>query len=208
MVLSTRKHYSFKWRVFESWCLVHAVDPVNCPVGSVLEFLQHKVSAEVAATTLRVYVAAIAARRDSDDVPLGRHNLVSSFMRWAKPLRPVHPPSFPSWDLSVVLKGLLEPPFEPLESAPMRILTLKVTHLLALASFKRVGDLQALSVCESCTEFAPGLVKAFLRPRPGYVPKVISSSFLSQVVVLQAFSPSSPLRVRVMIFICSALLEL
>ncbi len=37
--LSTRKLYSSKWRVFESWCLVHAVDPVNCPVSSVLEFL-------------------------------------------------------------------------------------------------------------------------------------------------------------------------
>ncbi len=102
----------------------------------------------------------------------------------------VCPPSFPSWDLSVVLKGLLEPPFEPLESAPMRILTLKVILLLAVDSFKCVGDLQAQSVCESGTAFAPGLVKAFLRPRRGYVPKVLSTSFRSQVVVLQAFSPS------------------
>ncbi len=65
-------------------------------------------------------------------VPLARNRLVSSFMRGAKRLRPVRPPSFTSWDLSVVLKGLLEPPFEPLESAPVRILTLKVTLLLAL----------------------------------------------------------------------------
>ncbi len=156
-----------------------------------LEFLQ-KFLAGAAATTLRAYVAAIAARRDSDDVPLARRRLVSSFMRGAKRLMPVRPPSFISWDLSVVLKGLLRlPPFEPLESPPVRILTLKVTLLLALASFKRVGDLQALSVSESCTEFALGLVKAFLRPRPGYVPKVLSTSFRSQVVVLQAFSPSS-----------------
>ncbi len=88
-------------------------------------------------------------------------------MHGAKRLRPVRPPSFPSWDLSVVLEGLLEPPFEPLESAPVRILTLKVTLLLALASFKHVGDLQGLSVSEFCTEFSLGLVKAFLRPRPG-----------------------------------------
>ncbi len=143
--LSTRKRYSSNWRVFESWCLVNAMDPVNCPVGSVLEFLQHKFSAGVTATTLRVYVAAIAARRDSDNIPLGKHNLVSSFMCGAKHLRPVRPPSFPSSDLSVVLKGLLKPPFEPLESAPVMILTLKFTLLLALDSFKHVGDLQALS---------------------------------------------------------------
>ncbi len=112
-------------------------------------------------------------------------------MHGVKRLSPVRHPSFPSWDLSVVLKGLLEPPFGPLQSAPMRILTLKITLLMALASFKHVGDLQALSVSKSCTEFAPGLVWAFLRPRPGYVPKVLSTSFRSQVVVLQAFSPSS-----------------
>ncbi len=59
--LSTRKLYSSKWRVFESWCLANAVDPVYCPVGSVLKFLQHKFSAEEAPTSLRVYVMAIAA---------------------------------------------------------------------------------------------------------------------------------------------------
>ncbi len=40
--LSTMKLYSSKWKVFESWGLVHAVDPVlpsYCPVSSVLEFL-------------------------------------------------------------------------------------------------------------------------------------------------------------------------
>ncbi len=144
-------------------------------VGSVLEFLQHKFSAGAAATTLRVYIVAIAVRRDLDDVLLGRHCLVSSSILGAKR---VCPPSFPSWDLSVVLKGFLELPFDPLESATVRILTLNVTLLLALASFKRVGDLQALSVSESCTEFAPGLAKAFLRPRPGYDPKFSLHHFI------------------------------
>ncbi len=35
---ATRKLYSSKWGVFESWCLARAIDPVNCPVGPVLEF--------------------------------------------------------------------------------------------------------------------------------------------------------------------------
>ncbi len=42
---ATRKLYSSKWKVFESWCLTYAVDPVNCSVGSVLEFLQEKLAA-------------------------------------------------------------------------------------------------------------------------------------------------------------------
>ncbi|KAI2647572.1 Plipastatin synthase subunit B [Labeo rohita] len=61
---STRRLYSSK---------SHAVDPVNYPIGPVLEFLQEKLAAGAAATTLRVYVAAIAARRELDEVPLGRH---------------------------------------------------------------------------------------------------------------------------------------
>ncbi len=61
-VPSTRKLYSSKWKVFESWGLAHAVDPANCPIGSVLEFLQDKLAAGTAASTLRVYVVAIATR--------------------------------------------------------------------------------------------------------------------------------------------------
>ncbi len=164
---ATRKLYSSKWGVFESWCLTRAIDPVNCPVGPVLEFLQERLTARAADTTLRVYVAAIAARRELDEIPLGRHRMVSAFMRGARRLRPVRPTAVPSWDLSVVLEGLVTAPFEPLESASDRILTLKVVLLLALTSLKRVGDLQDFSVSETCMDFAPGLVKVTLRPRPG-----------------------------------------
>ncbi len=59
---ATRKLYSSKWGIFESWCSVRAIDPVNCPVGPVLQFLQERLTTGAAATTLRVYVAAIAAR--------------------------------------------------------------------------------------------------------------------------------------------------
>ncbi len=186
---TTRKLYSSMWGVFESWCLARAIDPVNCPVGPVLEFLQERLTAGAAATTLRVYVAANAAQRDLDEIPLGRHRMVSAFMRGVRRLRPVLPTAVPSWDLSVVLEGLVTAPFEPLESVSERILTLKVTLLLALTSLKRVGDLQAFSVSETCMDFAPGLVKVTLRPRPGYIPKVLSTSFRSQVVTLHSFHP-------------------
>ncbi len=134
-------------------------------------------------------------------------------MRGVRRLKPVRPTAVPSWDLSVVLEGLVTAPFEPLESASERIMTLKVTLLLALTSLKRVGDLQALSVSEICIDFAPGLVKVTLRPRPGYIPKVLSTSFHSQVVTLHSFHPSpfassedeKPLlRVRMRNFTCSA----
>ncbi len=61
--------------------------------------------------------------------------------------------------------------------------------LLAILSLKRVDDLQALSMAPLCLDFAPGMVKAFLHPRPGYVPKV--PTVVPWPIVLQAFCPPS-----------------
>ncbi|KAL0177345.1 hypothetical protein M9458_026239, partial [Cirrhinus mrigala] len=185
---STRKLYALKWKLFTSWCGRRQQDPVNCPVGSVLEFLQDRLSAGLTHSTLKVYVAAIAAyHAPLGGLSVGRNPLVTRFLRGALRLRPPVRPRVPPWDLSVVLEALCRPPFEPVEEIPDRFLTVKTVLLLALSSLKRVGDLQALSVAPSFLNFAPGLSKAFLYPRPGYVPKVPSST--PRPVVLQAFCP-------------------
>ena len=51
----------------------------------------------------------------------------------------------PSWDLDLVLKALMSDAYEPLESQTLRTLTKKVLFLVALATAKRVGELQGLS---------------------------------------------------------------
>ncbi len=68
---STRKCYALKWKVFTSWCSDHQLDPVNCPVSTVLEFLQDWFTAGLAQSTLKVYVAAISAYH----IPLGGMSL-------------------------------------------------------------------------------------------------------------------------------------
>ncbi len=68
-----------------------------------------------------------------------------------------------------------------------KFLTLKALFLLAISSLKRIGDLPTLSVAPSCLEFALGMVKAFLHPRPGYVPKVPAN--VARSIMLQAFCP-------------------
>ena len=54
-----------------------------------------------------------------------------------------------AWDLSRVLTYLVSPAFESLSQASFRALTLKTLFLLALATAKRVGELQALSLPSS-----------------------------------------------------------
>ncbi|KAL0188094.1 hypothetical protein M9458_015193, partial [Cirrhinus mrigala] len=185
---STRKLYALKWKLFTSWCGERQQDPANCPVGTVLEFLQARFSTGLAHSTLKVYVAAISAyHAPLGGMPVGKDPLVVRFLCGVLRLRPPTRPLVPTWDLAVVLEALCRPPFEPIEEIPVRFLTIKTALLLALTSLKRVGDLQALSVAPSHLEFAPGMTKAFLYPRPGYVPKVPTNT--PQLVVLQAFCP-------------------
>ncbi len=183
---SPRKLYGLKWRLFTSWCGDHQLDPVNCPIGTVLEFLQARFSAGLSHSTLRVYVAAIASyHAPMGGQSVGKDPLIICFLRGVMRLRPRVRSRVPPWDLAVVLEALCKPPFEPIEEVSERLLTLKTVLLLAISSLKRVGDLQALSVAS--IDFAPGLAKVFLYPRVGYVPKVPSS--VPRPVVLQAFCP-------------------
>ena len=55
------------------------------------------------------------------------------------------PVTLPSWDLDLVLESLMSEVYEPLESKDLRTLTKKTLFLVALATAKRVGELQALS---------------------------------------------------------------
>ena len=59
--------------------------------------------------------------------------------------RPVPLHTSPSWDLDVVLKSLASSSYEPLSSLSLRSLTKKTLFLVALATAKRVGELQALA---------------------------------------------------------------
>ncbi|XP_026111570.1 uncharacterized protein LOC113088631 [Carassius auratus] len=185
---ATRKLYRLKWNVFSSWCYQHQCDLVHCSVGSVLEFLQDRFASGLCPSTLKVYVAAISAfHAQVGGASLGRDPLISRFLRGTLRLRPATRSRVPAWDLAIVLEGLSRAPFEPLDSVSEKFLSFKTTFLLAISSLKRVGDLQALSVSPTCLEFAPGMVKAFLYPKQGYVPKV--PTVVPRPIVLQAFCP-------------------
>ncbi|KAI2662206.1 Contactin-associated protein 1 [Labeo rohita] len=117
---------------------------------------------------------------------VGKDPLVVRFLRGALRLRPPVRHRVPTWDLAVVLEALCRPPFKPTEESSDHHLSTKTVLLLALTSLKRVGDLQALSVAPSHLEFAPGMAKASLYPRPGttaYCTPGLLSSSLSGLIV-------------------------
>ncbi len=187
---STRHAYALKWNLFVEWCSSHREDPRRCPIRVVLSFLQQGLERRLSPSTLKVYVAAIAANHDPvEGKSVGKHDWVVRFLRGARRLNPPRPPSIPSWDLSLVLRALQQGPFEPLQTVEPKFLSMKTLLLLALASIKRVGDLHAFSVDDSCLQFGPADSQMILRPRAGYVPKVPTTPFRDQVVSLQALPP-------------------
>ncbi len=187
---STRHAYALKWNLFVEWCSSHREDPRRCPIRVVLSFLQQGLERRLSPSTLKVYVAAIAANHDPvEGKSVGKHDWVVRFLRGARRLNPPRPPSIPSWDLSLVLRALQQGPFEPLQTVEPKFLSMKTLLLLALASIKRVGDLHAFQVDDSCLQFGPADSQIILRPRPGYVPKVPTTPFRDQVVSLQALPP-------------------
>ena len=78
------------------------------------------------------------------DLPPSRDNGQPLQELWKSPAPPrVAKP--PQWNVAWVLDSLRRPPYEPLNRASNRDLTLKTIFLLALASAKRVGVLHALT---------------------------------------------------------------
>ncbi|CAM4637689.1 unnamed protein product [Leuciscus chuanchicus] len=131
------------------------------PKLAVLSFLQQGLERKLSPSTLKVYAATISVQQDLvEGKSVEKHDLVISFLKGARRLNPPSPP-LSSWDLSLLLRALQNAPFEPLQSVDLKILSLKMLPLAALASIKSVGDLQAFLVDESCLEFGPD---DFLKP--------------------------------------------
>ncbi|XP_077371178.1 uncharacterized protein LOC144014787 [Festucalex cinctus] len=188
---STRQQYANKWKLFVTWCGERGVDPVSCSIPTILVFLQSLLDKGRSQSTLKVYVAAISARHvGADGGSVGRHELVSLFLRGALRLRPRPAPRVPAWDLQLVLDGLCRPPFEPLAGADLLWVSRKTALLLAVASAKRVSDLHALSVSPECLRWHPDGAGVTLWPNTAFIPKVLSGSRSNQPLRLKRYVPT------------------
>ncbi|KAK0135107.1 hypothetical protein N1851_029077 [Merluccius polli] len=147
-------------------------DPVHCAIPKVLEFLQSLLEGGRSPATLRVYVAAISSRHARvDGNTVGCHRLVSLFLKGALRLRPPQAQRAPVWDLPLVLDALCLPPFEPLAQAELKWVSAKTAFLLAITSARRVGELHALSVSESCLRWNSDGSGVTLWPNAAFLPK-------------------------------------
>lgn len=123
--------------------------------------------------TIAVYKAAISQTHDPiGSETLGTLPIMSRFMKGVFRTKPPRPKYCSSWSVSTVLDFLRTQ--EPLENISLKMLTLKVTALLALTTAARAHELAALDLDsslrkEEAWEFTiPEHVK---NSRPGHPPR-------------------------------------
>ena len=115
------------------------LDPKTCPVKVVLNFLQSLLDTRRAASSLRVYAAVISAFHDLIGVlSIGKHHMLSQFLKGANRLHPGRCLRAPSWDLPLVLRSLTTAPYKPLGQGDLNFLIRKTVFLLAVCSTKSV----------------------------------------------------------------------
>ena len=162
---SSRAVYQARWSVYRDWCHSNGHSVSRPTLAKVADFLYWlRFSRGLSVSSLRGYRSALSAvfcfhlpSLSSDPVI---RNLLRSF-RLSSAERVMRPPA---WDLSKVLTYLVSPAFEPLSRASFRTLTMKTLFLLALATAKRVGELQALSSVvtfvagDACLSYIPQFV--------------------------------------------------
>ena len=143
---SSSRVYDGKWSIFCSWCRKRKIYPSSATVPQVADFLTHlRLDEGLSVSAIQGYRSSLNQVLALKGRDLSTSREISMLIRRFKkscPPREVRPPE---WDLSLVLRSLRSPPFEPLCEASDRDLTLKTVFLLALASAKRVGELHALS---------------------------------------------------------------
>ena len=144
--LSTRLNYQARWGTYRKWCKDFGHRSSSPSIAKIADFLTYMFKTKGAAlSTIKGYRAMLAAvfkfpLPEISSSPVLK-DLVSSFEISAP--RPIFPP--PPWDLDKVLEFLSGPPFEPLARASFLDKTKKALFLLAMATAKRVSELQALS---------------------------------------------------------------
>ena len=184
---STNKSYQSGWKMFSKWCESRDDDPNTTSVSVIINYLQELLTAGLSYNTISARVNAIQAfhARYREKGSLRTHYSMATFLHGAyKRYMPVKD-RVPSWDLPTVLQGLKRSPFEPMETIPLNLLTLKTVFLLGICSAKRIGELRSLDCRPAfCSVGEGGLV---LRPNPHFIPKVPSIANVEQTLEFSPF---------------------
>jgi len=165
---STALLYESKWKLFREWCLSKGVDPNTPSVPIIADFLLHLFNEGKATITIKGYRSALSTLMASRGLDISHNPDLNNLIRSFSVERPRTLRETPRWDLAVVLRYLMRPPFEPMNVCTLPNLTRKTAFLLTLASAKRNSEVWAFS---ADVAFGPDKSSATLRFLPDFIAK-------------------------------------
>lgn len=143
---STNKVYQSKWSLFSNWCHQRKENPRKATIPLVADFcIFLRTEKSFTIPTIKGYRSALALVLKAKNVDITNSPELTALIRSMANEVPPKQQKLPKWDLSLVLQTLIEQPYEPLEEASLKFLTHKTVFLIALASAKRVSEIQALA---------------------------------------------------------------
>ena len=143
---STCLNYQARWGTYRKWCRDFGHRSSSPSISKIAEFLTYLIKRKGAAlSTIKGYRAMLSAVFKFPLPEISTSPILKDLLRSFEITAPrtLFPP--PPWDLDKVLQFLSGPPFEPLARASFLDKTKKALFLLAMATAKRVSELQALS---------------------------------------------------------------
>ena len=146
---STRVNYQAKWSVFRAWCHRHGHSVSRPTIPKIASFLYLRRSLSLSYSSIASYRSMLSGVFHFVFPALSSHFVLRDLLRSFRLECPLSSSRVPSWDLSLVLSFLRGASFEPLSSCSLQDLSRKVLFLVALATARRIGELQALSAVVS-----------------------------------------------------------
>ena len=140
--------YNSQWKAFDKWANDKGIQSKDLSHVTLAEYLVHLYAENKQFNTIKVHRAAIASELKMLNPPTALqedtiHNIIRRLSILCRQTQEV----LPQWHLSVVLKGLMKPPFAINGSdrnISLELLSYKMAFLLALATGARGSKLVAL----------------------------------------------------------------
>ena len=138
--------YESKWKVFGEWCHVKQIDPVKATVQQLADFLIFLFEEKkLGISSIQGYRSCISKVFLARGINISHDPDLNMLVRNFAIERPVQHREAPRWDLMIVLRLLMKPPFEPMNMASLADMTRKLAFLLSLATAKRNSEVWPFS---------------------------------------------------------------
>ncbi|XP_063442583.1 uncharacterized protein LOC134722881 [Mytilus trossulus] len=141
----TQEDYSSKFKKFCGWCSEREIDPYSASLRETADFLTSLYTSGLQYSTIGGYRSMLSSVLPPvEKIPVGQHPYIIRLLKGVFNSRPPRVKLLPELNLDKILEMLKKKPFEPMKKAELKFITWKTVFLIAITTFWRCSDIQAL----------------------------------------------------------------